>query len=80
MRIKVINWTWEEPDAQQAFAELVGFPDPQKTREELDQIETFLQLRPPLHVLDVGCGTGRHTLELARRSYQGDFQTRPSSL
>jgi len=69
MKTKVINWIWEDPDAQAAFAEWVGFPDRQKSREELDKIEALLQLRPPLRVLDVGCGTGRHALEMARRGY-----------
>lgn len=69
MKTKVVNWVWEDPNAQAAFAELVGFPDEQKTREEVEKIEALLQLRPPVWVLDVGCGTGRHAFEMARRGY-----------
>ncbi len=69
MRTRVVNWVWEDPDAQAAFAELVGFPNEQRSREEVEKIEALLQIRPPLRVLDVGCGTGRHALEMARRGY-----------
>lgn len=67
---KIITWTWENPDAQDAFAEWVGFPDERQSSEELGKIEALLELHPPLRVLDVGCGTGRHSLQMARRGYQ----------
>ena len=69
MKRKKIAWTWENPDAQQVFAEWRGFPDKQKTSEELDKIEALAHVQPPMRVLDVGCGTGRHALEMARRGY-----------
>jgi cyclopropane fatty-acyl-phospholipid synthase-like methyltransferase len=37
------------------------------TTVEVDQIISQLQLRPGDYVLDVGCGPGRHSLELGRR-------------
>ena len=37
------------------------------TREEADLIVAALGLQPGSRVLDVGCGVGRHALELARR-------------
>jgi SAM-dependent methyltransferase len=39
------------------------------TREEVDFIVNALQLRGNERVLDLACGFGRHTLELARRGY-----------
>lgn len=44
-------------------------PD-EHTRAETDFIEKQLGLRPPARILDVPCGNGRHTRELARRGYQ----------
>jgi SAM-dependent methyltransferase len=40
-----------------------------KAPEEIDQIETLLDLKPGLKVLDLCCGVGRHSLELAKRGY-----------
>lgn len=39
------------------------------TRQEVDFILGALRLAPGAKVLDVGCGPGRHALELARRGY-----------
>jgi SAM-dependent methyltransferase len=42
----------------------------ERTPIEVDQLEALLQLRPPLRILDLPCGQGRHAIELARRGYQ----------
>lgn len=40
-----------------------------KTASEIDQIEALLHLPPQALVLDLCCGIGRHSLELARRGF-----------
>jgi SAM-dependent methyltransferase len=42
----------------------------QDTLREVDFLLEELELPPGASVLDVGCGTGRHSIELARRGYQ----------
>lgn len=39
------------------------------TPAEVDAIERILRLRKDARVLDVACGAGRHSVELARRGY-----------
>ncbi|MDD4566452.1 D-alanine-D-alanine ligase [Methanoculleus chikugoensis] len=43
--------------------------DPGITEREIDRIARVLHLQPHERVLDLCCGQGRHTLELARRGY-----------
>jgi len=69
MKKRTIAWTWENTEAQELFVEWVQFPEPSQTAQEIDRITKLLDLKPPMHVLDVGCGTGRHAIELARRGY-----------
>jgi len=38
--------------------------------EDIDLLLNLLQLEPPADVLDLCCGPGRYTLELARRGFQ----------
>jgi SAM-dependent methyltransferase len=38
--------------------------------EEVNFVLEELKLPPSSHILDVGCGSGRHAVELARRGYQ----------
>lgn len=40
------------------------------TVQEVDFLLEVINLPPGARVLDVGCGAGRHSLELARRGYR----------
>src|ERR1700737_360541 len=42
----------------------------ERTPGEIDRLEALLALRPPLRILDLPCGQGRHAIELARRGYE----------
>jgi SAM-dependent methyltransferase len=41
----------------------------EQTPSEVDVIERLLEIRPPLRILDVACGQGRHSIEFAKRGY-----------
>jgi len=41
----------------------------ERTPGEVDAIERLLEIQPPLQLLDLACGQGRHSIELARRGY-----------
>jgi SAM-dependent methyltransferase len=41
----------------------------ERTPAEVDQLEALLGLRPPMRMLDLPAGQGRHSIELARRGY-----------
>ncbi len=43
---------------------------PEQTRAEVDFLERALQLTPGARVLDVACGLGRHSIELAARGHR----------
>jgi len=43
---------------------------PERTRAEVDFLERALRLRQAARVLDVPCGHGRHSLELAARGFR----------
>lgn len=45
------------------------YTSPRRTAQEVGAILAALDLRPPARVLDVGCGTGRHAVALARRGF-----------
>jgi cyclopropane fatty-acyl-phospholipid synthase-like methyltransferase len=42
----------------------------ERTPAEIDQLEALLKIKPPLRILDLPCGQGRHSIELARRGYE----------
>lgn len=52
--------------------------DPEKTAIEVEAIDELLGLPPGSRVLDVGCGWGRHVVEMASRGFKTtgvDFST-----
>ncbi|MCB0255322.1 MAG: class I SAM-dependent methyltransferase [Anaerolineae bacterium] len=42
-----------------------------RTAREIDFLTPRLTIMPPARVLDIGCGFGRHSIELARRGFTG---------
>jgi SAM-dependent methyltransferase len=49
--------------------EMAKLPWAQKTEAEIDRLITMLEPRGDERILDLACGTGRHTLELIRRGF-----------
>lgn len=43
---------------------------PERTLQEVNFIEKILNLKPRMEILDLACGAGRHSIELARRGYK----------
>jgi D-alanine-D-alanine ligase len=42
----------------------------ERTPIEADELEVLFDLHPPARILDLGCGQGRHGIELGRRGYE----------
>jgi hypothetical protein len=59
LKRKIINFSWEDEDAQKVFAEWVPFPDVRTSAKDVDIIESFVGLEPPKRILDIGCGNVR---------------------
>jgi SAM-dependent methyltransferase len=49
---------------------LFSQPRMEHAAKELDGMLGLLQLAPGAHILDLGCGVGRHSVELARRGFK----------
>lgn len=58
---------WFEPVADHLGAAYLRYSFTKGTVQEVDAVIRWLDLREGMHVLDVGCGPGRHSHELARR-------------
>ncbi len=69
MHRRFVKWVWEDEDAQKVFREWCGFADEATAIRFVDRIERFLAIEPPLDILDVGCGNGRHAIALSQRGY-----------
>jgi len=57
------------PRQQRLEASLPQHPAPQ-VQAQADGVERYISLEPRSRVLDLACGNGRQTLELARRGYR----------
>jgi len=60
---------WFEVAFDEDYLRTLPFLTAEQTRREVAFIEQSLGLAPGMRVLDVGCGWGRHAMELAARGY-----------
>lgn len=58
---------WFEALARHMGGAYLRYSFTKGTTQEIDHLMSALDLRPGMRVLDVGCGPGRHSRELARR-------------
>jgi 2-polyprenyl-3-methyl-5-hydroxy-6-metoxy-1,4-benzoquinol methylase len=64
-----VNRFREDEDARKVFRERSPFPNRDAAGQWVVRIKTFLEISPPLNILNVGCGNGRHAIELCRRGH-----------
>jgi cyclopropane fatty-acyl-phospholipid synthase-like methyltransferase len=61
---------WEEYFDERFIALYRDFLTPERTAREVDGLTEMLMLAPGAEVLDLACGWGRHSVELARAGFR----------
>ncbi|MEQ8716103.1 MAG: class I SAM-dependent methyltransferase [Acidimicrobiales bacterium] len=61
---------WFAPVAEHLGEAYLRYSFTRGTRQEVDFLVEVLELEPPMRVLDVGCGPGRHARVLAERGFE----------
>jgi SAM-dependent methyltransferase len=69
MSSEAIGGHWFEPLAEHMGSAYLRYSFTKGTVNEIDFIVGQLNLQPGARILDVGCGPGRHSHELARRGF-----------
>jgi SAM-dependent methyltransferase len=64
--------TWHEQDCFWETVAPILFSERRLSNapSEVDRIISLLGLKPGMHILDLACGVGRHSLEFARRGFR----------
>jgi ubiquinone/menaquinone biosynthesis C-methylase UbiE len=62
------DW-WETVFDQKYLDTYLANLTPEKTEKEIDFVIKAAQLKPEDHILDLACGHGRHSIELAKRGF-----------
>ncbi|MBP2672311.1 MAG: Glycine/sarcosine N-methyltransferase, partial [candidate division NC10 bacterium] len=70
MKRKVVGRALEKRDAREIVAADIRVPDANRSAKDVDVMEDFVGLNPPLDILEVACGIGRYSIEFARRGYR----------
>ncbi len=76
----VVSWTKDYFDDTYASMFLAQIGQ-ERTEEQVDLVTSVMGLEPPSIIADIGCGLGRHSIELAKRGFtvQG-FDSNPNYL
>lgn len=70
MKRRVVRRAWDRKDTPIVGAEDIRFPDLNAAVKDVDVMEDFVGLNPPLDILEVACGIGRYAVEFAKRGYR----------
>ncbi len=62
---------WYERSFRQDYLTIYSHRDFSEAKKHIDLFENTVPVRRGMTILDLGCGFGRHTLELSRRNYRG---------
>jgi 2-polyprenyl-3-methyl-5-hydroxy-6-metoxy-1,4-benzoquinol methylase len=67
---KAINPKWYKELFEEMGIEYEGYPFTQNTENEVNWMVKGYLSNPEMKILDVGCGTGRHAINLATKGYK----------
>ena len=62
--------TWYSKSFGRRYTELYAHRDQSEAGSDIEKVLRLLQLTDGLPILDLACGTGRHSLELAARGFE----------
>jgi ubiquinone/menaquinone biosynthesis C-methylase UbiE len=67
---KATNPKWYQEFFEEMGIEYEDYPFTQNTKNEVNWMVQEYLLNPEMKILDVGCGTGRHAINLATKGYK----------